>query len=207
MASSTDNLFPDETDATVNVKVDIDPTFGSNRVPLAAFGYLPFRMVFGPLSEEGFSENAGTNYATGDVFGRAEGYMTYSGGSNMTIPLSWHFAAADLTEATRNIRRVRALVSLKDPYDGPFNLSIAPPPLLLTIGKLLAARVIMTEATVNWKGPFEPGSMIPHHAEVQTTFTVVRNIANQLEPQYNDIDAVSQFIQFPNSGPTVQAGR
>jgi hypothetical protein len=198
------DIFPDESNTSVNVQLRIDPTFGSNLIPPPAVGFLPFKMVFSPnFSEDGFSENSGSNYATGDVFGRAENYMTFSGGQNMTIPLEWHFAAADLEEAVHNISRVRALQSLKDPFDGPENLSIPPPPLLLIIGRLLAARVVMTEATVQWKGPFEPQTMIPHHAQVQTTFTVVRNVANQLEPSYTDINTFSQFITFPNSGPIV----
>src|SRR3990172_3248209 len=64
--------------------------------------------------------------------------------------------------------------ALKHPVVGTDGLSHGPPPILLTVGRLLTARCVVTQSTLNWKEPLDPDTLLPFAAEVQVTFTVVR---------------------------------
>lgn len=135
---------------------------------------------------EGFSENVSPNYADTDVVGRAEQYKTFVGTSNREIPLTFRFQAQGLptTALSADIAAVCEaevvapalwLDALKHPVVDAAGLSHAPPPVLLTVGRLIpAARCIVTQADVTWKEPFDPETLLPYGAEVQVVFTVVR---------------------------------
>ena len=94
--------------------------------------------------------------------------------------------------------------------DASTGLSYAPPPLILVVGNLLVARVVMTQCSIRWTGPWLPGSMLPQRAIVTCEFAAVRNaLAN--EPQYssdsslgalsNATPSYNLFVTFPTQGP------
>jgi len=98
------------------------------------------------------------------------------------------------------VQPARWLESLKFPIpNSSVGLSYAPPPLILTVGKLLAARVALTEADIRWMPPFEPGTMYPFGAEVRCQFTVVRAVTGYDAGNYA-ADTISQFLTFPPQG-------
>lgn len=67
------------------------------------------------------------------------------------------------------------LEALQHPVIGNGDLSHAPPPVLLTVGRLIpTVRCIVTGATPTWKEPFDPETLMPFAAEVPLTLTVVR---------------------------------
>ncbi len=129
--------------------------------------------------EEGFEESFEANYSETDVVGRAEAYMTYTGGSNKEVPLTFQFHVQDGSPLAEVVRPARWLDSLKLPVvDIKAKVSHAPPPLLLQVGSLLIMRCVLATANIQWKSPFEPGTMYPHGAEVQCTFRSVRSPAS-----------------------------
>ena len=67
------------------------------------------------------------------------------------------------------------LEALKHPVIGNGGLSHAPPPVLLTVGRLIpTSRCVVIAATPQWMLPFDPDTLMPYAAEVQVTFAVVR---------------------------------
>lgn len=207
----------------VNVVLQIDPNWPRADKLGGSVQGLFRRMVFAFVdqTEEGFSENVGVSYASSDVVGRDEQYKTYTGTDNRTIPMSFRLVAQgsvgdDGEETSPSLEEVvkpaRWIESMQHAFADPTTgISYAPPPLLLTVGQLLAARVILTDCSVKWDAPFEPGTMLPHGATVQCTFTVVRN-ARDVEAQYSgiaDLKAVpdySLFVELPTQGPTDTRG-
>jgi len=133
--------------------------------------------------DQGVQENSDVTYASNEVVGRGEGYRSYLQTGNKEFPLVFKFQAQGL-EGTRDLRstlikEVREpalwLDALKYPWIGRDGLSHSPPPVLIEIGDLLAARAICSSAEITWQAPFDPDTMLPHGAEVQCSFTVVRN--------------------------------
>lgn len=137
--------------------------------------------------EEGIQEAAPANYSPQDVIGRAESYQTYVGQQTREITLTFKFRVqgekfSDLIAAIQQevLFPVRWLDALQHPIIDPSSqLSHAPPPLLLTIGRnilpLFVGRVIMIGAAITWQPPFEPRLLIPHGADVACIFRVVRS--------------------------------
>lgn len=80
------------------------------------------------------------------------------------------------------VRPAQWIEALKHPVVDDAELSHAPPPVLLRVGRLIpSVRCIVTQATVDWRPPFDPETLLPYGAEVQVTFTVVRTqILNNL---------------------------
>ena len=67
------------------------------------------------------------------------------------------------------------LEALKHPVIGNGGLSHAPPPVLLTVGRLIpTSRCVVIAATPQWTVPFDPDTLMPYGAEVAVTFAVVR---------------------------------
>lgn len=246
MADSTSAVaeFPRPDTTYVNVVLMIDPAwpylgrFQSAMTALGfgwptAGGFVDFMFV--ELDE--LTEDVQVNYATTDVLGRAESYKTYTGATNRTIPMTFHFHcqgfdtevnpldpateignallgssfveslagdANDKSPYNEVVLPTRRIEVLKQPFqDTSTGLSYAPPPLLLAIGNLLLARVILTDVSVTWNAPFEPGTMYPHGSTVRCTFTVVRNEAVNSTTSSSplvansDADRISRFIDFP----------
>ena len=65
--------------------------------------------------------------------------------------------------------------ALKHPIIGNGGLSHAPPPVLLTVGRLIpTSRCVVVSATPTWQLPFDPETLLPFAGEVAVTFAVVR---------------------------------
>ncbi len=164
------------------VTLELDPTWDHIRLwehPLGhklAFTYLDL--------ESGLQETSQPTYGDTNVIGRAEFYKTYTGTSNREIPLTFQFQVQgvdtlDPAEAARRevVLPARFLDALKFPvFSVDAQISYAPPPCLLRIGRLLSARVLVTQADVTWNAPFDTATMLPHSATVAVTFTVVRRL-------------------------------
>ncbi len=72
------------------------------------------------------------------------------------------------------------LDALKYPVvDEGTGLSHAPPPVLISIGRLLKMRAVATSVQVSWVGPFDPDTLMPHGATVAVTFTAVSGFAGR----------------------------
>ena len=65
------------------------------------------------------------------------------------------------------------LDALKFPLLTEQGLSVNPPRVLLTIGRLLTMPCIVTASQLTWEGPFDPETMAPYGATVSVTFTSV----------------------------------
>lgn len=236
--------FPEADPSYFNVTIQIDPTWihvDEFRTALnKSLGYVDrdkLVFVFSPMSEEGLAENATVNYAPTDVLGRTEGYRTYIGNNSREIPMTFHFvyqgeavsvdpdpnedgtgtgnSDPDAGVVAAVIEPTRWLDALRYPIQSyQTGLSIAPPPLLLQVGRLLLARVILSDYGYTWRGPFVPGTMYPSSSEVRCTFTVVRNIpvadqvglngssdpnsGNNQAQADNTVDQISRFVSFTN---------
>lgn len=215
----------------VNVRLQIDPNWPHNIGSGTASFYAHMVFPFVDQTEEGFSENVSVNYAPTDIVGRDEQYQTYTGTGNRTIPLTFRFMGHGINNSGMTdseleflqqqniftaynpsldevVKPVRWLESLQHAIpDAATGISYAPPPLLLFIGNLFAGRVIMTECSIKWDGPFDPGTMMPHAATVNCVFTVVRNALSN-EAQYTGINTpeYSRFVEFPTQGPVPVRG-
>lgn len=138
--------------------------------------------------ETGFGETVGVNYTDTNVVGRAEQYKQYVGTNNREVAIALHFRAQGaptgsgfgfdlkgwLVQEVQN--PVRWLDSLRFPFitgSGNARISHAPPPIVLYIGELLTMRCILTDASIQWLGPWDPATLLPYGAEVQCTFTAV----------------------------------
>lgn len=213
--------FPEPDVSFVNLRIIVDPNWHHRATFLAQApgGLDGLTIVFCDMADEGLSESVGVTYATTDVLGRSEQYHTYTGNGNRTLSFTFHFVAqgepdspglfaegATYGPLAEVVTPVRWLEACKQGFADPgTKLGIAPPPLILTVGNLFAGRVVLSQATPKWMGPFEPGSMYPHFAEVSCEFTVLRTVRPQ-ESSYGDIgqaaDAISRFVEFANNGAT-----
>lgn len=163
------------------ITVVIDPTwYAQNRdhwkSPLA--DKLPVTFL---ALDDGISEQAGVDYADTPVIGRAEVYKTYMGTQNREVTLLFQFRAqgisdGDMEKSCRKevIDPAKWLDALK--YPVVINdLSIAPPPVILVLGDLLAMRAVATSVSIKWGPTFDPATMLPLAADVEVTFTAVHS--------------------------------
>lgn len=229
MASPGLSPFPMADETFVNVSLQIDPNWIHKGQRTGSTQGLFDKLVFAFVdqTEEGFTENSAVNYASSDVIGRDEQFKTYTGNENRVIPVTFRLMAqgnldqagpifepaggdtglSDAGDDTPSIVEVvkpaRWIESLQHPIADPgTGLSYAPPPLILIIGQLLVARVVMSECSIKWDMPFRPGTMLPHGATLQCTFTMTRsgyaagdNVFGQGVPVYD------MFIELPTQGP------
>jgi hypothetical protein len=218
----------------VNVTLQIDPNWyllsllsDSNQ---AQFLYTSLTFVFVSLGEQGFSEAVNVNYATTDIVGREEQYYTYMGTSNRQIAMTFHFITQGEPAAQPNsylvstppeqqqgytgkggpqletVLPARWIDSLKYPVVDNNGLSHAPPPLILTVGDLLAARVVLSQSSLQWLPPFEPGTMNPFGAELACTFTVVRAAKGSSTPNLSgNLSQYSEFLNWTTQGPSLSS--
>lgn len=149
----------------------------------------PYRHLwFSPLGEtinltyvdfgEGFQDNSQPTYADTDIIGRGELFKTFMGTSNKELNFSVEFRVQN-TGNDALYREViwpaRWIEACKHGvFDDGASLMQAPPPVLVRIGSLLHLRTIVTQADIVWKEPFEPVTMLPHGAQMNLTFQVVR---------------------------------
>lgn len=73
------------------------------------------------------------------------------------------------------------LDALKFPLNNGQGVSVGPPRVLLTIGRLLSMRCIVVASTLRWTGPFDPDTMASYGAEVQVTFCSVSDRITEYE--------------------------
>jgi hypothetical protein len=66
------------------------------------------------------------------------------------------------------------LDALKQPWAGSDGISHAPPPCMLTLGRLFEGRVLATDVQITWQPPFDPETLLAHAADVACTFEAVR---------------------------------
>lgn len=131
--------------------------------------------------EEGIQESAGVNYADIDVIGRAEAFKNYVGNSNREFSLVFKFRAQglkgnNLADALERevVLPAKWIDALKFSITDIAGISHAPPRCYLQIGELFTGTVIVTEAQIMWMHPFDPDTLLPYGADVNTTLTVVR---------------------------------
>lgn len=201
--SSVDGSAAPET-SFVDIEVDIDPiwlgtakygggTYGDLWIPSADDWSITTSLfaLFSTIDDEGITEDSAVMYADTDVPGRAEMYKTYMGTTNREIAIGFQFHAQipDSTETDEDgvnlvvkyapnwcVQAVRWLDLLKQPvYDPSQDVTYPPPPVILRVGNLLAARCILTGGSPRWIGPFDPDTMFPNCAEFHAVFTNVRN--------------------------------
>ncbi len=69
------------------------------------------------------------------------------------------------------VQKARWLDALKYPViDELQNVSLGPPPVILTIGRLLSMRAVVTDVSIAWQPSFDPDTLMPHGADVSVTF-------------------------------------
>lgn len=140
---------------------------------------------------EGIQDSSQPTYAETDVPGRGELYQTFMGTSNKEISFSVQFRAQG--EGTDALRRevvwpARWIDACKHPlYDDSAEQTQAPPPLLFRMANLYHVRCIITSADIRWVEPFEPGTLLPHGAEVNLTLKIVRRLDPDLGYRYESI--------------------
>lgn len=164
------------TDQPQNVTIRIDPTW--------PYYYLWDHPLGDRLditywdTDSGISDTSAPNYADTDIVGRGELYKNWISTGNKELQITFQFHVQGVgTSALRNevLLPARFLDALKHPvYDPGTDLSYAPPTVLVQIGSMFLIRAIVTQADIQWMAPFEPGTQLAHHAEVPTTFAVVR---------------------------------
>lgn len=129
-------------------------------------------------TDSGISDSSSPNYADTDIVGRGELYKNWISTSNKELQITFQFhvqgtgASALRREVTEPARFIDALKH--NVYDPGTDISYAPPTVLLQVGSLFLIRAVVTQADIQWQAPFDPGTLLPHHAEVATTFTVTR---------------------------------
>lgn len=150
-----------------------------------------FQGLFTNIGDEGFAEAMGVQYAATEITGRGEPYQTFQAGESKQIALTFCLEARQAESEEAPYARdnlspfhvmfwTRWFEALKQPIyhaDPAYDRTYAPPPVILTVGRLLIARCLVTAVDSKWLPPFEPGTMYPHGAELGVTFTVVRAAA------------------------------
>lgn len=156
--------------------VRIDPTWPFRHLWLNPLGeqinltYVKF--------EDGIGDDSTPEYAPETIPGRGEAIQTFMGTSNKEISFAVSFrvqGAGALAIDREVIYPARFLDACKHPvYDDTSGVSLGAPPLWLRLGRLFFGRVILTSAAIQWVEPFEPGTLLPHGADLNLTFQVVR---------------------------------
>lgn len=164
--------------------------------------------------EDGFTEDFSPNYADTEVVGRAEAYKTFIGSSNREVSMTFKFwaeAREDIIPGV--ILPARWLEGLKQPlYLTKEKISVAPPPVYLVVGRLLAMRAVVTSASVHWFGPIEVSSarsiwhnansgsdMFFQGAEVEVQFTAVRRSSRSGAINASgNVPKMNVFMAFPS---------
>ena len=174
-----------QADALVVCRVSLDLNWpgGELDAPFNTHNSLNFAFV---NLEEGIQETAPPQWADTQIVGRAESFVSYTGGTNREIPLTFRFhtqmgkpeegneqALAGPGPLAEVVYPAKWLDALQQPVVRN-GLSYAPPTLILQVGDLILVRCVMVSANITWEAPFEPVSLLPHGASVECTFRVTR---------------------------------
>lgn len=77
------------------------------------------------------------------------------------------------------VQPARWLDALRYPITDEAGVTHGPPPVILSIGDILAMRCVVTSCGVGWRSPWDPETMLPHGADVSVTFaSVATRISN-----------------------------
>ncbi len=153
------------------------------------------RLVAQYVNLDGMQENMQAQYNAVSVIGRLENILVYAGSTNREVSLTFQFRANKQDDLDRVVERAMWLDALKMPWVSQSGLTNPPPPVILDIGLHLSMRAVILAATVTWVGPFEPGSLSPHGADVDVTFASVVN-QRYTGPSFGGITTGERF----NSG-------
>lgn len=157
----------------------IDPTWPHENLWRHPFGSI-LRFTYIDF-EAGISESVTPNWVDTDVIARAEPYKTFAGSSSREIQLNFTFINQTGDLNSEVVLPGRFLDALKMPvYSPQSGISYAPPTCLLKIGNLLTARVVLTGGDLQWKGPVDVVTLLPHVCEFAATFSVVRRFQSDL---------------------------
>jgi len=164
----SDDIFAHPTGENNSVRclIEVDDGFP------APAGFEPINLT--GLRTEALVENINATYASSSVIGRAEDYMSYTGTQNRRYPLTASMAANDEAQARDMVRAIRTLQACCEPVRGENGFDFPPPPMIITIGTLAVARCVLESVQVTWGEVHEPGTLLPHHADLNLEFTVVR---------------------------------
>lgn len=127
---------------------------------------------FDPAIAEGIQ----AQYATADVVGRAESYLTYTGTANRELSLSLECHAQTPQEMSDMYDAVRILQSLCEPIPGDKGFDYAPPPVIVTVGRLLTMRAVVESVTPTW-GPNYDENLRPIGCTIAIQFKCVRKVS------------------------------
>jgi len=151
-------------------------------------GVFRIEAIFMELAE-GITETATVQYDEEHIVGRASSILSFMGVSARQIPLTFRFHvqgrvgstggdtdSAMIAEAIRDevLEPVKFLEALKYPVVDEMGLAHAPPPVILTIGRLAVMRAVVHECQVTWQAPWLIEAMLPYGADVQVTFAEVQ---------------------------------
>jgi len=138
---------------------------------------------------EGITETATVQYDEEHIVGRASSILSFMGVSARQIPLTFRFHVQGrsdfkggdpdpemISDAIHQevLTPVKFLEALKYPVIDEMGLAHAPPPVILTIGKLLVMTAIVHECQITWQAPWLIEEMLPYGADVQVTFVEVQ---------------------------------
>tara|TARA_R100001086_G_scaffold87122_3_gene42578 strand:+ start:34 stop:597 length:564 start_codon:yes stop_codon:yes gene_type:complete len=163
------------------ITIMIDPRWRYRQLWSNPLGATLNRIVYVDW-DSGINETAAPSYADTSVLGRGEMFKSYVSTASREVQMTFKFRVQGAgREAIYDevIYPARFIDQLKYPiYDSGAGLQYPPPPVVLSIGSLLQIRALLTTADVRWIAPFEPEDLLPHGADVQATFTVVRESNN-----------------------------
>ena len=139
--------------------------------------------------DAGITEAMSPGYIDTTPLGRAEAYKAWTSNPNRSINVNFKFRAQGLNGTIPDqvineevLLPARFLDALKYPvYNPQQDVSYAPPPVILRIGTLLTARCVLTGGDPQWIfDPMDPDSLLPHGADFNATFEVVRAFKRDL---------------------------
>ena len=174
-----------QSDALVICRVSLDQTWPGEHLDPPFKDTTSLNFAFVNL-EDGIQESAVPNWSETQVVGRAESFVSYTGGTNREIPLTFRFHAQMGAPEQGNAQALTGAGPVPEVvYPARWldalqqnvvrnGLAYAPPSLILQIGDLLLTRCVMQSANITWESPFEPATMLPHGASVECTFKVTR---------------------------------
>jgi hypothetical protein len=169
--------------AESSIRIDIDPDW-SGYGTAATGNVLDSLYVQNSLSvpffdiSRGISESSRASYSSVSLLGRLEDIMIYTGATNRTVPLQFHFQVqgtqfTDIEDACMHevIAPVRWLDALKYSVTSDTGINYNPTTVILFIGQLLTMRALLTTCNITWEAPFTPDKMYPTSATVECVFS------------------------------------
>jgi hypothetical protein len=171
----------DTQDSSIRIDIDPDwvgygPTILSNVLD-SLYTQNSLNVPFFDTSR-GISESSKPSYSNVSILGRLEDIMVYTGATNRTVPMQFHFQVqgtqfTDIEDACMHevISPARWLDALKYTVTSPEGVVYNPPSVILMIGQLLTMRALVTSCNITWEAPFTPEKLYPTSAVVDIVFS------------------------------------